>query len=49
MIDVIYITDNLSAEEAEVGPRDPIPEDSITPVEPQAKLATTWAGLKAAR
>lgn len=49
MIDVIYITDNLSADEAEVGPRDPIPEDSITPVEPQAKLTTTWAGLKAAR
>ena len=49
MLDVIFITDNLSADEAEVGPRDPIPADSLVPVEPQDKLATTWAKLKARR
>ena len=49
MLDVIFITDNLSEDEAEVGPRDPIPADSLVPVEPQDKLATTWAKLKAGR
>ncbi len=49
MLDVIYITDNLSEDEAEVNPRDPIPEDSLTPIEPQDKLATTWGKLKADR
>ncbi len=49
MLDVIFITDNLSEDEAEVGPRDPIPADSLVPVEPQDKLATTWANLKARR
>ena len=49
MLDVIYITDNLSEDAAEVNPRDPIPSDSLTPVEPQDKLATTWGKLKAAR
>ena len=49
MLDVIYITDNLSEDEAEVSPRDPIPEDSLTPVEPQDKLTTTWGRLKADR
>jgi hypothetical protein len=49
MLDVIYITDNLSEDEAEVSPRDPIPEDSLTPVEPQDKLTTTWGKLKADR
>ena len=49
MLDVIYITDNLSEDEAEVNPRDPIPEDSLTAVEPQDKLATTWGKLKADR
>ena len=49
MLDVIFITDNLSEDEAEVGPRDPIPADSLVPVEPQDKLATTWGKLKAAR
>ncbi len=49
MLDVIYITDNLSEDEAEVNPRDPGPEDSLTPVEPQDKLATTWGKLKAGR
>ena len=49
MLDVIYITDNLSEDAAEVNPRDPIPSDSLTPVKPQDKLATTWGKLKAAR
>ena len=49
MLDVIYITDNLSEDEAEASPRDPIPEDSLTPVEPQDKLATMWGQLKAGR
>ncbi len=46
MLDVIFITDNLSEDEAEVNPRDPGPEDLLTPVEPQDKLATTWGKLK---
>ena len=49
MLDVIFITDNLSEDEAEVNPRDPGPEDLLTPVEPQDKLATTWGKLKAER
>ena len=49
MLDVIFITDNLSEDEAEAGPRDPIPSDSLVPVEPQDKLATTWGKLKAGR
>ncbi|MDE0427244.1 MAG: hypothetical protein OXN25_20520 [Candidatus Poribacteria bacterium] len=49
MLDVIFITDNLSEDEAEAGPRDPIPSDSLVPVEPQDKLTTTWGKLKAAR
>ena len=49
MLDVIYITDNLSEDAAEVGPRDPIPADSVVPVEPQDKLATTWSRLKAGK
>ena len=44
-LDVIFITDNLSADEAEVNPRDPGPED-VTPVEPKEKLTTTWGKLK---
>ena len=47
-LDVIFITDNLSEDEAEVSPRDPGPEDFLTPVEPQDKLATTWGKLKQA-
>lgn len=47
-LDVVFITDNLSADEAEVNPRDPGPED-VTPVEPREKLATTWGKLKAQR
>ena len=49
MLDVIYITDNLSGDEAEVSPRDPGPEDLLTPVEPQEKLTTTWGKLKLQR
>ena len=49
MLDVIFITNNLSDDEAEVNPRDPGPEDLLTPVEPQDKLATTWGKLKAER
>ena len=48
MLDVIFITDNLSADEAEVNPRDPGPED-VTPVEPKEKLTTTWGKLKSQR
>lgn len=47
-LDVIFITDNLSADEAEVNPRDPGPED-VTPVEPRDKLTTTWGKLKTQR
>ena len=47
-LDVVFITDNLSADEAEVNPRNPGPED-VTPVEPREKLATTWGKLKAQR
>lgn len=46
MLDVIFVTDNLSDDEAEVNPRDPTDED-LTPVEPQGKLATSWAQIKA--
>ena len=44
-IDVVFITDNLSDNVDEVNPRFPGPED-VTPVEPQAKLTTTWGNLK---
>jgi hypothetical protein len=47
-LDVIFITDNLSADEAEASPRDPGPQD-VTPVEPKGKLTTTWGKLKAQR
>ena len=46
-LDVIFITDNLSEDEAEVNPRNPGPEDQLaTPVEPKEKLAVTWGKLK---
>ena len=48
MLDVIFITDNLSADQAEVNPRDPGPED-VTPVEPKEKLTTTWGRIKSQR
>ncbi|MCH8290411.1 hypothetical protein IH992_04825 [Candidatus Poribacteria bacterium] len=46
MLDVIFVTDNLSDDEAEVNPRDPTAEDLVS-VEPQGKLATSWAQIKA--
>ena len=48
MLDVIFITDNLSEDIEEVNPRDPGPEDA-TPVEPREKLTTTWGRLKSQR
>ena len=48
-LDVIFITDNLSADEADVNPRFPGPEDDVTPVEPRDKLTTTWGKIKAQR
>jgi hypothetical protein len=45
MLDVIFITDNLSADEAEVQPRDPTEADLVA-VEPKGKLTTTWASVK---
>lgn len=47
MLDSIYITDNLSEDEAEVNPKLPPEVSSIPAVKPSGKLATTWAGLKA--
>ena len=47
-LDVIFITDNLSEDQAEVNPRDPGPED-LTPVEPREKLTTTWGRIKSRR
>ncbi len=47
-LDVVFITDNLSADVAEVNPRFPGPED-VTPVEPRNKLATTWGNIKEQR
>ena len=48
-LDVIFITDNLSENEADVNPRFPGPGDKITPVEPRDKLTTTWGKIKAQR
>lgn len=47
-LDVVFVTDNLSANVDDVNPRNPGPQDA-TPVEPQDKLATTWGKLKAER
>ena len=46
MLDVIFVTDNLSDDVAEVNPRDPTDEDLVA-VEPRGKLAATWADIKA--
>ncbi|HIA69056.1 TPA: hypothetical protein EYN98_24060 [Candidatus Poribacteria bacterium] len=46
MLDVIFITDNLSAEEAEAKPRTPNASDAATPVEVKGKLTSTWAQMK---
>ena len=48
-LDVIFITDNLSENVDDVNPRYPGPEDTIAPVEPQDKLTTTWAKIKAGK
>jgi hypothetical protein len=52
MLDCIYITDNLSADEAEVKPKLPSevpPPSPGTTVEPHGKLAITWANVKTTR
>ncbi len=46
MIDCIYITDNLSADEAEVAPKLPSEVVNPTAVESMGKLAVTWASMK---
>jgi hypothetical protein len=46
MLDCIFITDNLSSEEADVNPRVP---DLVSAVEPADKLAVTWGSMKSAR
>lgn len=52
MLDTVFITDNLSEEEADVPLRAPTDEDVAiqtgqpTNVEPQGKLAAVWAELK---
>ena len=47
MLDCLYITDNLSDDEAEVQPK--LPSELATAVEPAGKLSTTWAKVKSAR
>ena len=50
MLDCIFITDNLSEDEAEVEPKLPPEVDPLkTAVEAHGKLATTWANMKANR
>ncbi len=50
MLDCIFITDNLSEDEAEVAPRVPTDADiQSTAVEPADKLAVTWGAMKSAR
>ena len=48
MLDCIFITDNLSEDEAEVAPK--LPTEGVDPlwtaVEAHGKLATTWANMK---
>jgi len=44
MLDCIYITDNLAADEAEVNPK--LPSEVIPAVEAHGKLTTTWASIK---
>lgn len=48
MLDSIFVTDNLSEDEAEVGPRLPTDED-LTAVEPAHKLAVTWGEIRFTR
>jgi len=50
MLDCIFITDNLSDDEAEVAPRVPTDADLNTAaVEPADKLAVTWGSIRAAQ
>jgi hypothetical protein len=52
MLDCIYITDNLSEDEAEVNPKLPSelpPPEKDVAVEIGGKLSTTWASMKATR
>jgi len=44
MLDCIYITDNLDADEAVVQPK--LPSEVIPAVKPHGKLTTTWASVK---
>ena len=45
MLDTLFITDNLSSDEAEVNPRVPTDGD-LTPVEPIDKMAVTWGAIR---
>ena len=50
MLDCIFITDNLSEDEAEVAPRVPTDADlQAAAVKPTSKLAVTWGSIRAAR
>ena len=50
MLDCIFITDNLSEDEAEVNPRVPTDADLQTAaVKPTDKLAVTWGSIRSAR
>jgi len=48
MLDSIFITDNLSSEEAEANPRVPS-DDDLAAVTPSGKLAVTWGSIRSAR
>ena len=48
MLDTIFITDNLSEDEAEVSPRVPT-DDDLAAVTPADKLAVTWGSIRSAR
>ncbi len=48
MLDCIFITDNLSSDEAEVSPRVPT-DDDLAAVTPSGKLAVTWGAIRSAR
>ena len=48
MLDCIFITDNLSSDEAEVSPLVPS-DDDMTAVTTSGKLAVTWGSIRSAR
>jgi hypothetical protein len=48
MLDTLFITDNLSEDEAEVSPRVPT-DDDLAAVTPADKLAVTWGSIRSAR